>query len=96
MNLCLAVILSAFLSTSFAQTIEDMEESTSETTVTTKEVKPAPKMPKMVRKTKTVKTVKTVEMMKPALTCESTDGKILNEGDGGYKECMKLVKTKKY
>ena len=96
MNLCIAVILSAFLSTSFAQTMEDMEESTSETTVTTKEVKPAPKMPKMMRTTKTVKKVKTVEMMKPASICEDTDGKRLREGDVGYKECMKQVKTNKY
>jgi ABC-type transporter MlaC component len=97
MNLCLAVILSAFLSTSFAQTAphEDMEESTTETTVTTKDVKPAAKMPKMMKTTKTVKTVKTVGLMKRALTCES-NGKILNEGDGGYKECMRQVKTKKY
>lgn len=95
MNLCIAVILSAFLSTSFAQTMENLDESTSETTVT-KEVKPAPKMPKMVKTTKTVKKVKTVEMMKPMSTCESSDGKRLSEGDVGYKECMKQVKTNKY
>jgi hypothetical protein len=96
MNLCIAVILSAYLSTSFAQTMEDMQESTSETIETTREVKPAPKMPKMMKTTKTVKKVKTVEMMKPALTCESTDGQILKEGDDGYKNCMKQVKTRKY
>lgn len=95
MNLCLAVILSAFISTSFAQTPpEDMEESTSETTVTTKEVKPAPK-PKMMKKTKTVKSVKTIQVM-PITSCETADGKKLNDGDAGYKDCMNQVKTKKY
>ncbi|MEA9355958.1 hypothetical protein SHI21_07090 [Bacteriovorax sp. PP10] len=91
MNLCLAVILSAFLSTSFAQTPEDMQTTTTTTeTHTTREIKPAA----MMKKKKTVKTVKSTGVISTS-GCETVDGRKLNEGDAGYHDCLRQVGTKK-
>lgn len=90
MNLCLAVILSAFLSTSFAQTQGEMESTTTTETHTTKEIKPAA----MMKKKKTTKTVKTTGEISTS-GCETVDGKKLNEGDAGYHDCLRQIGTKK-
>lgn len=89
MNLCLAVIFSAFLSTSFAQTAEDMQ-STTTTEIKTTEMKPAV----MMKKKKTVKTVKSTGVISTS-SCETVDGKKLNEGDAGYHDCLRQIGTKK-
>lgn len=89
MNLCLAVIFSAFLSTSFAQTTEDMQSTTTTETKTT-ETKPAV----MMKKKKTVKTVKATGVISTS-GCETVDGRKLNEGDAGYHDCLRQIGTKK-
>jgi len=86
MNLCMAVILSAFLSTSYAQ---DTQSTTTETH-TTKEIKPAV----MMKKKKTVKSVKTTGAISTS-GCETADGRKLNEGDAGYHDCLRQIGIRK-
>ena len=86
MYLYLAVILSAYLSTSaIAQTPADMQS----TTETKKEMTTTTKKKKVAEKT-----VKTNGEISTS-GCETVDGKKLNEGEAGYHDCLRQIGTKK-
>lgn len=82
MNICIAFIISAFVSTSYAQSMNSTTTTTE--THSTNEIKPAV----MMKNKKTVKTVKSSGMMS-ASSCKTVDGKRLREGDTGYDDCLR-------